>query len=202
MLPYAGLALGWSGLYYDDSLRFDVPMTGLINEALRSGRLPLWNPYVGMGTPLISDVSALPVYPARILGCLLPAGQALGLLLLIQLGVLAAGATALLRDLGALSVLAAAAGAALALAGPTVLADQPGVPDLAIALPLDAVVCKASWFWPKHDVHRTGREHRSGNTGRRRSRHAFRHGNRAAGVVGGVPCPTASRGFAWRCLAF
>ena len=83
-----------------------------------------------------------------------------------------------------------------------VLADQPGVPDLAIALPLDAVVCKASWFWPKHDVHRTGREHRSGNTGRRRSRHAFRHGNRAAGVVGGVPCPTASRGFAWRCLAF
>jgi hypothetical protein len=118
MLPYAGLALGWSGLYYDDSLRFDVPMTGLINEALRSGRLPLWNPYVGMGTPLISDVSALPVYPARILGCLLPAGQALGLLLLIQLGVLAAGATALLRDLGALSVLAAAAGAALALAGP------------------------------------------------------------------------------------
>jgi len=27
MLPYAGLALGWSELYHDDSLRFDVPMT-------------------------------------------------------------------------------------------------------------------------------------------------------------------------------
>ena len=117
-LPYAGLALGWSALYYDDSLRFDVPMTSLINGALCSGRLPLWNPYVGVGTPLITDVSSLPVYPARILACALPAGQALGLLLLIQLGVLAAGATVLLRDLGALPVLAAAAGAALALAGP------------------------------------------------------------------------------------
>ncbi|MGA7745353.1 MAG: hypothetical protein ACLP66_02345 [Polyangia bacterium] len=117
-LPYAGLALGWSALYHDDSLRFDVPMTSLINEALCRGRLPLWNPYVGVGTPLIIDVSALPVYPARILGCGLPAGQALGLLLLIQLGVLAAGATALLRDLGVLPALAAAAGAALALAGP------------------------------------------------------------------------------------
>jgi hypothetical protein len=118
MLPYAGLALGISDLYYDDHLRFDVPMTGLINQALRSGHLPLWNPYVGVGAPLITDVSALPVYPARILGCALPAGQALGLLLLIQLGVLAAGATVLLRELGALSVLAAGAGAALALAGP------------------------------------------------------------------------------------
>ena len=118
MLPYLGLALGSSELYYDDSLRFDAPMTGLINQALCSGRLPLWNPYVGVGTPLITDVSALPVYPIRVLGCALPAGQALGLLLLVQLGVLAAGATALLRELGALSVLAAAAGAALALAGP------------------------------------------------------------------------------------
>ena len=118
ILPYAGLALGWSELYHDDSLRFDVPMTSLINEALCNGRLPLWNPYVGVGTPLITDPSALPVYPARILGCALPAGQALGLLLVIQLGVLAAGATALLRELGALSVLAAAAGTALALAGP------------------------------------------------------------------------------------
>jgi hypothetical protein len=106
-LPYAGLALGWSALYYDDSLRFDVPMTSLINGALCSGRLPLWNPYVGVGTPLITDVSSLPVYPVRILACALPAGQALGLLLLIQLGVLAAGATVLLRDLGALPVLAA-----------------------------------------------------------------------------------------------
>jgi hypothetical protein len=118
MLPYAGVALGWSELYYDDSPRFDVPMTGLIDEALCRGRLPLWNPYVGVGTPLITDVSALPVYPARILGCWLPAGRALALLLVLQLGVLAAGATALLRELGVLAALAAGAGAALALAGP------------------------------------------------------------------------------------
>ena len=118
MLPYAGLALGTSDLYYDDHLRFDVPMTGLVNQALRSGHLPLWNPYLGVGTPLLTDVSALPVYPVRVLGCALPAGQALGLLMVIQLGILAAGATVLLRELGALSVLAAGAGAALALAGP------------------------------------------------------------------------------------
>ena len=118
MLPYLGLALGVSDLYYDDHLRFDVPMTGLVNQALRSGSLPLWNPYVGVGAPLITDASALPVYPVRVLGCAMPAGQALGLLLVVQLGVLAAGATVLLRELGALSGLAAGAGAALALAGP------------------------------------------------------------------------------------
>ena len=118
MLPYAGVALGTRALFFDDHLRFDVPMTELINQDLCSGHLPLWNPYLGVGTPLITDAGALPVYPGRLLGCGLPPAHALGLLLVLQLGVLAAGATVLLRELGVRSALAVGGGAALALAGP------------------------------------------------------------------------------------
>ncbi|HEX7597052.1 MAG TPA: hypothetical protein VF518_02495, partial [Polyangia bacterium] len=118
MLPYAGVALGTRTLFFDDNLRFDVPMAGLISEAVCNGRLPLWNPYEGVGIPLITDATTLPIFPGRILGCALPAGHALGLLLVLQLGVLAAGVAVLLRDLDVPHALAAAGGAALALAGP------------------------------------------------------------------------------------
>src|SRR3954466_13562239 len=89
--PHLLVLLGRAELFYDDHRRFSVPLGALAAEAICHGRLPSWNPYGGLGGPLLADPQALALYPGILLGCVLPASHALGLLFVLHLGVLAAG---------------------------------------------------------------------------------------------------------------
>jgi hypothetical protein len=65
-------------------------------ESLRSGRLPLWNPYVALGRPFLADVETATLYPPNLLYVALDASSALALLtaahiLLAGFGVLRLG---------------------------------------------------------------------------------------------------------------
>lgn len=87
-------------------------------DALRHGRLPLWDPYVGLGRPFLADVEHQVFYPPALLVVLL--GPGIGSALLATLhSVLAALGTALLaRHLGARRAAALVAGLAYAFCGP------------------------------------------------------------------------------------
>jgi uncharacterized membrane protein YfhO len=49
-----------------------MPSIYLIKEAIKTGQIPLWNPYVGMGTPFYVSLLSLIMYPLNWLLILLP----------------------------------------------------------------------------------------------------------------------------------
>jgi len=86
----------WESLDY---LCFYKPNFHFLQDALRDGRVPLWNPYVGLGRPFLADLQSAVFYPPLYFICL---GQGIGLFLLVwshcHLGAL--GMRALGRALG------------------------------------------------------------------------------------------------------
>ncbi len=118
MLPHLGLVLGRAELFYEDHRRFTLPTAELASEALCHGRLPGWNPFAGVGRPLLADRPTLALYPGMALACVLPPNQAIAVLLVFQLALLAAGLCGLLLELGVRPPIAVGAGAAFALCGP------------------------------------------------------------------------------------
>jgi hypothetical protein len=120
LLPHVMLLSGARALFYDDARIFFEPLFSLVGSDLCRGRLPLWNPYEGLGSPLLADPQAGATYPASLLTCAVPVPHAFALSMLLHLGLLAGGAAALLRELGVRRSLAIGAGAALGLAGPAV----------------------------------------------------------------------------------
>ena len=65
-----------------DYVQFLRPNFHFLNEAVREGRLPLWNPYIGLGRPYLADTQTMVFYPPVYLVCL---GQGIGSLLLVWL---------------------------------------------------------------------------------------------------------------------
>jgi hypothetical protein len=87
-------------------------------NALLAGRLPLWNPYVGLGRPFLSDIEAQTFYPPNLL--VLPFGVRIGaaLLLILHQAIAICGGACLARKLGAQTVPGFLAGVGMALASP------------------------------------------------------------------------------------
>ncbi|HOX57541.1 MAG TPA: YfhO family protein [Candidatus Paceibacterota bacterium] len=65
-----------------DYVQFLGPNLQFLREAVQEGRLPLWNPYIGLGRPYLADTQMLVFYPPVYLICL---GQGLGSFLLVWL---------------------------------------------------------------------------------------------------------------------
>jgi len=59
-----------------DNLTQNYPLRVLSGELLRHGRLPLWDPYIWSGTPLLAGWNAGALYPGTWLFTILPAGAA------------------------------------------------------------------------------------------------------------------------------
>ncbi len=118
MAPFASVLAGTRELYFDDHFRFSTPIASLYAEALRAFHLPLWNPWVLTGTPLVAERGSMVAHPGMLLALLFEPSHAVGVLLVLLLGGLAAGATGLLRDLGVRATLAIGVGAAIGLSGP------------------------------------------------------------------------------------
>lgn len=86
---YPFLIPGYIG-YDGDSLFLFYPAMDLAREELLAGRVPLWNPFKFLGSPMLADLMVPVFYPPQFLGLLPP--QPFGLhLTLVFHGLLAAG---------------------------------------------------------------------------------------------------------------
>lgn len=63
--------MGGVGALADDLIYY-LPVRAYVGEQLRSGHLPLWNPYIHLGAPLAADPQAGLWYPATWLFAVLP----------------------------------------------------------------------------------------------------------------------------------
>ena len=93
--PPAGQATGGA-----DVRALFVPWLTFAREALRAGKLPLWDPYHFGGYPFLSNPQVAFFYPPTWLAWLLPVRYALSLQLALHLWLLGAGAWLLLRRSG------------------------------------------------------------------------------------------------------
>lgn len=105
---------------YRDTGRMHAPMKTWIAMELAEGRLPQWNPYAGLGTPVIANATDGLFHPFTILLILLPPAAALEVWILLAYAVAAGGAYAWARSIGRGSAAAAITGLAFALSGPLV----------------------------------------------------------------------------------
>lgn len=89
----------WNALTWD-SIAYFYPSRALLGRAVRSGELPLWNPYQMCGMPFLADYQSAVLYPPNLLFAVAPTDRAFGLLAFLHL--LAAGSFTFvfLRGLG------------------------------------------------------------------------------------------------------
>ncbi len=104
-------------LVWRDTASLHAPMRGLIVEALRDLRLPLWNPHEGFGLPLLAQLMHGVLHPVSVAAAFLAPGAGIDLLLVLNVMLAALGAAALARRVGASPAGAVAAGLAYALSG-------------------------------------------------------------------------------------
>jgi hypothetical protein len=132
--PLAARALAWSGLAaiaagppaaawlagktmaYRDTAALYGPTRGLVTEALREGRLPLWNPFEGTGKPLFAEGIHGVLHPLSLLAAAVDPGG-VDLLVALYLVAAALGAAVLARELGLGRPQALVAGLAFGLSG-------------------------------------------------------------------------------------
>lgn len=69
-----------------------APYFKQIGELLNGHIMPLWNPDVGLGSPLVGDILMAPFWPVRMLTAGLPAEQGINLAMVINVIVTACGA--------------------------------------------------------------------------------------------------------------
>ncbi|MHB1924276.1 MAG: hypothetical protein ACYCSJ_06270 [Acidimicrobiales bacterium] len=84
-----------------DDLTQNLPLRMLVGADLRAGHLPLWNPYIWSGTPLLAGFNAGALYPATLLFAVLPAGLAWAVGQAITYALAGTGVLLLARRMGA-----------------------------------------------------------------------------------------------------
>ena len=94
-----GLLQGGS-LYWGTPMLQFVPWRELAFDILRSGHIPFWNPYSGMGAPLLANYQTAVFYPPHWLFFFLPIDWGQGLLVAGHLIFTAFGMRKLVRALG------------------------------------------------------------------------------------------------------
>lgn len=98
---------GHATLAWRDTGRIMAPVRPLVADAIRHGRLPLWNPYVGAGAPLLGDSIHGVLHPLSLVAALF--GDGVEVLLLLYLAAAALGAFLAARAFGASPAASAAA---------------------------------------------------------------------------------------------
>jgi hypothetical protein len=73
---YAPLLFGGKVLYWGVYMLQFHPWRQLAVEQIRAGRWPLWNPYLGAGTPLAANLQTAAFYPLNVLFLLMPVERA------------------------------------------------------------------------------------------------------------------------------
>ena len=117
---FAPALLGGGDFVYRDTGRMHAPMKRWIGEELAAGRLPQWNPYAALGTPVVANGIDAVQHPFTLLFAILPAAAAMKAWILLSFALAAAGAWVWARQLARGEAARAAAAVAFALSGPLV----------------------------------------------------------------------------------
>jgi hypothetical protein len=98
---FGPIIVGGESLFWGTPMLHFVPWRTLAIDIVKSGHLPLWNPYLGMGAPLLANYQSGLLYPPNWFYFL--TGPAWGQAILVSLHLILAGAgtTLLMRRLGA-----------------------------------------------------------------------------------------------------
>ncbi|HQX74941.1 MAG TPA: YfhO family protein [Thermoflexales bacterium] len=110
------LTLGGGVIARGDLLLYFYPLRDYAAEAIRAGRLPLWNPFTFMGAPFLANSQVGFFYPINIALSWLPTAQAVSLNIVLHLLMAGLGMALLARrgmGLGRAAALAAALSFAL-----------------------------------------------------------------------------------------
>jgi hypothetical protein len=75
LLLYAPFLFGGKVLYWGVYLLQFLPWRQLAVDQIQAGHWPLWNPYLGAGTPLAANLQTAAFYPPNILSLLMPVEQ-------------------------------------------------------------------------------------------------------------------------------
>lgn len=108
-----------------DWLKMHVFYKEFYRAALLAGRLPLWNPYAGLGRPFLADVETATLYPLNLF-YLTGAGPGLFLSLVFHLALAVAGGLRLSRRYGATGAAAWFGALGFALSAPLIARLQSG----------------------------------------------------------------------------
>jgi hypothetical protein len=99
-LLFAPFLVGAQMFYWGTPLLQFYPWRLVALEAVRAGHLPLWNPWLGNGAPLLANYQSALLYPPNWLSLLLPLDLSLNWLLVLHLAWTGAGMVTLARLLG------------------------------------------------------------------------------------------------------
>jgi hypothetical protein len=116
LLAFAPAVAGLRTLAHRDTDLLYAPVRTLVVEELRSGHLPLWNPYEGTGKPLFAEGIHSVLHPVSLVAAVV-APRSIDFLLLAYLLAATLGAYLLARTLGASPPASASAGLAYSLGG-------------------------------------------------------------------------------------
>jgi hypothetical protein len=117
---FAPALLGREQFLFRDNGRMHWQAKRYVAEQLRQGHLPQWNPYSGLGTPLVGGAIDAVQHPFNALLVALPFEVGFKLWVLLSYLLAATGAFAWARQLGRTRYASLAAGLAFALSGPLV----------------------------------------------------------------------------------
>ena len=117
-----------------DFLQVHVFYKEYMAEALRAGRLPLWNPHVNLGRPFHADVDSAIFYPPHWLYLVFEVRAAWSILAVAHVWLALVGVTRLLRHLGVEWRLAIGLGLAFMASAPMVEPFQNGLVHYAAGL--------------------------------------------------------------------
>ncbi|MBN1936432.1 MAG: YfhO family protein [Anaerolineae bacterium] len=117
LVLYSPFLFGGQRIFWGTpSLQF-WPWRQFAADELRAGRLSLWNPDIGSGTPQLADHQTAVLYPLNVILWLLPVPYALGLSLALHAALAAAGMFALSREMGLSRLASLIAALSLAFSG-------------------------------------------------------------------------------------
>jgi hypothetical protein len=116
VLPSVAAWVAGKAQTFRDTGTLYAPARGFVTEALRAGRLPLWNPFEGTGKPLFAEGMHGVLHPVSLLAALLDPGG-VELMIALYLAAAAVGTYLLARELGLERPHAFVAGSAFALSG-------------------------------------------------------------------------------------
>lgn len=117
-------ALCGGDFVYRDTGRMHAPTKRWVADELSHGRIPSWNPYAGIGVPVVPTAQDAVLHPFSALLTVLPPAAAMKAWILLSFALAAAGAFAWARALGAAPGGAAVAAMAFAVSGPLVSASD------------------------------------------------------------------------------
>ena len=99
-LYFQAALFGGQTLYFRDTVDIYYPQALFTAEALKEGRLPLWEPKIGLGYPFQADPHSMVFYPLTVLLLLFPLPRAYNLFTLVHVPLAGSFLFCLLRRWG------------------------------------------------------------------------------------------------------